>query len=70
MTVNAIAPSHVDTQMTKVLPDNIKKSLFERIAVGRFAAPEEIAAGVVFLASPEASYITGAALNVNGGFYM
>lgn len=70
VTVNAVAPGYVDTQMTRVLPEEIKKNLFERIAVGRFARPEEIAACVVFLASEEASYVTGAVLNVNGGFYM
>lgn len=70
VTVNAIAPGYVDTQMTQVLPDDIKKNLIEQIAVGRFAKPEEIAACVVFLASEEAAYITGAVLNVNGGFYM
>ena len=66
VTVNAVAPGFIDTDMTKDLPQDDLKKL---IPVGRFGKPEEVAALVVFLASDDASYITGEVINVNGGLY-
>jgi len=70
ITVNAVAPGFIDTDMTKVLPDDQKNALLTQIPMGRLGQPEEIAAAVAFLASPEAAYITGTTLHVNGGMYM
>lgn len=67
ITVNLVQPGHIDTDMN---PDNTEfaKSMKVRTALGRYGKPEEVASAVVFLASPEASYITGATINVDGGF--
>jgi 3-oxoacyl-[acyl-carrier protein] reductase len=66
VTVNAIAPGFIETDMTKDLSqDELKKM----IPVGRFGTPEEVAAVVKFLVSPEAAYITGEVININGGLY-
>ena len=66
ITVNAIAPGFIDTDMTKGLPvDDLKKM----IPTGRFGKPEEVAALAAFLASEEAAYITGEVININGGLY-
>jgi 3-oxoacyl-[acyl-carrier protein] reductase len=70
ITVNAVAPGFIDTDMTKVLPDDVKEGLLGQIPVGRLGQPEEIAAAVVFLASPGAAYISGETIHVNGGMYM
>jgi len=70
ITVNCVAPGFIDTDMTKVLSEEQHKALLEQIPLGRLGAPEDIAAAVVFLASPQASYITGTTLHVNGGMYM
>ncbi len=70
ITVNCIAPGFIDTDMTKVLPDAQKDALLTNVPVGRLGRPEEIAAGVAFLASPAASYITGETLHINGGMHM
>jgi 3-oxoacyl-[acyl-carrier protein] reductase len=70
ITVNAVAPGFVDTDMTAVLPEELRNRMLEHIPLKRFGKPEDIAAAVRFLASEEASYITGAVLNVNGGMYM
>lgn len=70
ITVNCVAPGFVDTDMTRGLPDAQREKLLAQIPLGRLAAPEEIADAVAFLASPRASYITGATLHVNGGMYM
>ena len=70
ITVNCVAPGFIDTDMTRELPDAQRDALQGQIAVGRLGRPEEIAAAVVFLASSEASYISGATLHVNGGMYM
>lgn len=64
--VNAVAPGFVETDMTDALSDEIKTAAKERIALGRFAQPEEIAEAVAFLASDKASYITGQVLSVDG----
>lgn len=70
ITVNCVAPGFIDTDMTRALADEARHALAGRIALGRFGAPEEVAAAVLFLASPAASYVTGATLHVNGGMYM
>lgn len=70
VTVNAVAPGYIETRMTASLNPEWKEALLERIPIGRFASPEEVAAVVAFLASPEASYITGATIDVNGGLTM
>jgi 3-oxoacyl-[acyl-carrier protein] reductase len=70
ITVNAIAPGFIDTDMTAALSDQLKENMLAHIPLKRFGKPEDVAAAVKFLASEEAGYITGAALNVNGGMYM
>src|SRR5438105_6926612 len=70
ITVNAIAPGYVATDMTNSLPEEIKKSLQERIPLKRVATGEDIAGAVAFLASVDASYITGQVLCVDGGIVM
>lgn len=70
VTVNAITPGFIDTDMTKELPDAQKESLLGQIPLGRLGSPKEIAETVCFLASEAASYITGATIPVNGGMYM
>jgi 3-oxoacyl-[acyl-carrier protein] reductase len=70
ITVNAVAPGFIDTDMTRVLPEEQKAALVKQIPAGRLGSPEDIAAAVAFLASPAASYITGQTLSVNGGMLM
>ncbi|AKU20427.1 3-oxoacyl-ACP reductase FabG [Massilia sp. NR 4-1] len=70
ITVNSIAPGFIDTDMTKVLGEEQHAALLTQIPLGRLGKPEDIAAAVAFLASPQAAYITGATLHVNGGMYM
>ena len=70
ITVNTVAPGFIDTDMTKVLPEEQKQQLLSRIPLGRLGAPEEIAAVVVFLASDAGGYISGETIHVNGGMYM
>ncbi len=70
ITVNAVAPGFIDTDMTRALSDDTKKALLSQIPLNRLGQAEEIASAVTFLASDEASYITGETLNVNGGMYM
>lgn len=70
ITVNCIAPGFIDTDMTKALNEQQIAVLLQQIPLGRFGLPEDIAAAVSFLASPQASYITGTTLHVNGGMYM
>ncbi len=67
ITVNAVAPGGVNTRMTAAIPDNIKGQLVERIPLRRMAEPEEIAGVHAFLAGPDASYITGQVIWVDGG---
>ncbi len=70
ITVNAVAPGFIDTDMTRELPEASREALLSQIPLNRLGQPEEIASAVAFLASPEASYITGETLHVNGGMYM
>lgn len=70
ITANAVAPGFIATAMTDALPENVKDEMKRAIPLGRFGTTEDVANAVVFLASPEAGYITGQALHVNGGMYM
>jgi len=70
ITVNAVAPGFIDTDMTAGLTDELKGKVLAQVPLRRFGRAEEIAAAVRFLASEEAGYITGHVLNVNGGMYM
>jgi 3-oxoacyl-[acyl-carrier protein] reductase len=70
ITVNAIAPGYIATDMTAVLPDDVKAKILAAVPLGRMGKPEDIAAAVKFLASEDAAYITGQVLAVNGGMYM
>ncbi len=70
ITVNAIAPGFITTAMTETIPENIKNEMLKAIPMNRFGTIEDIANGVVFFASPEAGYITGQLLHINGGMYM
>jgi 3-oxoacyl-[acyl-carrier protein] reductase len=70
ITVNCIAPGFIDTDMTKSLNEQQVASLLQKIPMARFGMPEDIAAACAFLASPQAAYITGTTLHVNGGMYM
>jgi 3-oxoacyl-[acyl-carrier protein] reductase len=70
ITVNCVAPGFIDTDMTKTLPEEQQAALKTQIPLGRLGSPEDIAHAVAFLASPQAGYITGTTLHVNGGMYM
>ena len=70
ITVNAVAPGFIATDMTAVLSEELKQKMLVNIPLGRFGAAEDIAAAVAFLASESAGYITGHVLDVNGGMYM
>ncbi len=70
VTVNAIAPGYIETDMTAKIPEKIKEAIISQIPMGRAGRPEEVAPAVVFLASEEASYITGTVIHINGGLYM
>jgi 3-oxoacyl-[acyl-carrier protein] reductase len=70
ITVNCVAPGFIATPMTDVLTDDQKKAILGRVPAGRLGTPEEIASGVVYLASDEAAYVTGQTLHINGGMAM
>ena len=70
VTVNAVAPGFIDTDMTRSLTEDHKKALLGQIPLGRLGQAEEIAGAVAFLCSPDGGYITGETLHVNGGMYM
>ncbi|MBF0130547.1 MAG: 3-oxoacyl-ACP reductase FabG, partial [Alphaproteobacteria bacterium] len=70
ITVNCIAPGFIDTAMTDKLPDQQRQKLAEAIPAGRLGVPSDIGAAAVFLASAEASYVTGQTIHVNGGMAM
>jgi NAD(P)-dependent dehydrogenase (short-subunit alcohol dehydrogenase family) len=68
ITVNAIAPAQIDTRLTRSLPDDARRRRTERIPMGRFGEPDEVARAALFLASDDASFITGHTLAVDGGY--
>ena len=70
ITVNAVAPGYIETDMTRDLPKGATEALQEHIPLKRIGQPEDIAAAVLYLASEGAGYVTGQVLNVNGGLYM
>ena len=70
ITVNAICPGYIGTDMVMAVPEKVRESIIAQIPVGRLGAPEEIARCVVFLASDDAGFITGATLTANGGQYL
>ncbi|HWP92138.1 MAG TPA: 3-oxoacyl-[acyl-carrier-protein] reductase [Thermodesulfobacteriota bacterium] len=69
ITVNAVSPGFIETDITNVLPQNVKEKYMEAIPLGRFGTPEDVAKVVSFLASDGASYVTGEVVRVNGGLY-
>ena len=69
ITVNAVAPGFIETDMTDVIPADIKENYLNQIPLNRFGKPEDVANAVLFLASEKASYITGETIHVNGGMY-
>jgi 3-oxoacyl-[acyl-carrier protein] reductase len=70
VTVNAVGPGYIDTDMTRNLPDKAKEFMLNQVPLGRIGQPEDVAAAVTFLCSDEAAYITGQVLRVNGGMYV
>jgi 3-oxoacyl-[acyl-carrier protein] reductase len=70
ITVNAVAPGFIDTDMTRALDDKQRTALLDHIPIGRLGSPADVAAAVLFLSSAPAGYITGETLHVNGGMYM
>ncbi|MBW8823027.1 MAG: 3-oxoacyl-ACP reductase FabG [Xanthomonadales bacterium] len=70
ITVNVVAPGFIATDMTRDLPEDAKAAMLQQIALGRLGEPADIARAVAFLAGPDAAYITGDTLHVNGGMYM
>lgn len=70
ITVNAVAPGFIETDMTGSLPEQVKTGYLSLIPAGRWGTPEEVAEVVAFLASPVAGYITGQVININGGMYV
>ncbi|MBV8909558.1 MAG: 3-oxoacyl-ACP reductase FabG [Gammaproteobacteria bacterium] len=70
ISVNAVAPGFIDTDMTRALSEEQREALRDQIPLGRLGTPADVAAAVLFLVSPQAAYITGETLHVNGGMYM
>ncbi len=70
ITVNAIAPGYVDTEMVRAVPPNVLEKIIRRIPVGRLGKAEDIARGVLFLAADDSDFITGSTLSINGGQHM
>ena len=70
VTVKAVGPGHIDTDITAVLSDEIKAEMLKNIPLARMGTPEDVAKAVLFLASDESAYITGQVLNVDGGMVM
>jgi acetoacetyl-CoA reductase len=70
ITVNAIAPGYTDTAMVRAVPAQVLEGIVAGVPIGRLAAPDEIARGILFLVADDAGFITGATLSINGGKYM
>jgi 3-oxoacyl-[acyl-carrier protein] reductase len=70
ITCNAVTPGVIESDMTEILPDDLKKKFLENIALGRFGTPEEVANVIAFLASDEAGYVTGQVIDIDGGILM
>lgn len=70
ITVNAVAPGFITTDMTEGLPEKVKEEMLKLIPLQRFGTTEDVANAIIFLASPESGYITGQVIHVNGGMYM
>jgi 3-oxoacyl-[acyl-carrier protein] reductase len=70
ITVNAVAPGFIQTEMTDVLPEKVKEEVKKQVPLARFGTVEDVAHAVIFLASPDSGYITGHVIHVNGGMYM
>ena len=70
VTANAIAPGYMDTEMVKLMPEEVLASMVASVPLKRLGKPEEIAAAAFYLASEDAGYVNGTTLNVNGGFYV
>ena len=70
VTVNAIAPGFIETDMTAALPEKAREAMLSQVPLGRAGKPEDVAAAVAFLVSDSAAYITGQVLHVSGGMYM
>jgi 3-oxoacyl-[acyl-carrier protein] reductase len=68
ITVNAIAPAQIDTRLTRTLPEDARQRRVDRIPLGRFGEPEDVAKAALFLASDDAHYVTGHTLAVDGGY--
>ena len=70
ITCNAVEPGFIDTQMTKNLPEAVRTKMIENVPLGKMGSPDDVANATIFLASDEASYITGTSIRVNGGMLM
>jgi 3-oxoacyl-[acyl-carrier protein] reductase len=70
ITVNAITPGYIQTEMTAGLPEKVKQAMFDQIPLGHFGEPEDVGSLVSFLASDNGSYITGQVIGINGGLYV
>ena len=70
ITVNAVAPGYIETDMTDKLPQDVREGILNQVPLGRMGKPEDVAHAVVYLASDAASYMTGQTIHVDGGMYM